>query len=135
MKLSPPIRVIISNAFVIAAIGAVWFGYGPLAVIPAIAAHVYLHRVMMPRIPEFTARGHSFLLCVAWYSLVISLAVVYFATTSNFMTPRSMRIYVCTAVPLLLLGCFFDDVRYARKVQRESRSRSLDAGPNDVTGS
>ena len=120
MTLNPTARVILSNTLIVAALAAIWFGYGPLLLIAAVGAHAYLHRMMRPRIPEFTQRGHPLMLRVAWYVLVVSLAVAYFATVSDLMTLNAMRIYACITVPVLVLGCFLDDVRYARKIQRET---------------
>jgi hypothetical protein len=59
MKVNPTARVILSNTLVAAALAAIWLGYGLLLLIVAIAAHAYLYRMMTPRIPEFTHRGHS----------------------------------------------------------------------------
>ena len=103
------------------AVAAVWFGYGPLPMIPALAAHVYLHRMMTPRIPEFTDRGHPFVLRAVWYFLVVSLAVAVFATRAELLSLGGMKTYACISIPMLLLGSFYDDIRYARKMERESR--------------
>ena len=119
MKLNPTTRVILSNTLIVAALAAIWFGYGPLLLIVALAAHMYLYRMMTPRIPEFTRRGHPLILRGAWYVLVVSLAAAYFAAVSELLTPKGMRIYACIVIPVLVLGCFLDDVRYARKIQRE----------------
>ncbi len=116
MKLNPTARVILSNTLIVVALIAIWLGYGPLLLIAAIAAHVYLYRMIRPRIPEFTDRGHPLMLRVAWYVLVVSLAVAYFATVSDLLRRRSMRIYACIVISTLVLGCFLDEVRYARKI-------------------
>src|SRR3974390_1068997 len=121
MKISPVIRVIISNTAIIGALVAVWFGYGPFFLIAALAAYVYLHRIMTPRIPAFNNRGHSFKVRSIWTLLVVSMAGMYFAVDGGWMSRHYFRVYACITVPLLFGGSFFDDVRYARKMQFESK--------------
>ena len=121
MKISPVIRVIISNTAIIGALVAVWFGHSPFFVIAALAVYVYLHRMMTPRIPEFHNRGHSSTVRTIWTLLVVSLAGMYFAVDGGWLSRHSFRVFAYITVPLLFGGSFFDDIRYARKMQAESK--------------
>jgi len=102
-----------------AALAAVWCGLGPLPLIPAILAHVYLHSVLKPRIPSFTNRGHSLPIRLTWNLSIGSLGIVYFAVEGDFLSRSVLQICLLTIVPILLFGCFFDDLRYSRKLARE----------------
>lgn len=116
MNISPVIRVVVSNALLGATLAAVWFGYGPLPLFVYFPVYVYLHRLLKPRIPEFTKRGHPLPVRVIWYLLIISLAAIYFAGDSGLLPRSFLQIYVFVVVPILFVGCFFDDIRYARKL-------------------
>jgi hypothetical protein len=118
MNMSPVFRVVLSNIVMISTLAAIWCGQSPLLLFLALPAYAYLHSVLKPRIPSFTNRGHSLPIRLTWSLLIISLAAVYFAVEGGFLSRKVLQISLLTIVPILLLGSFFDDVRFARKLAK-----------------
>ena len=118
MNMSPVFRVVLSNTLMISALVGIWCGQSPLLLFLALPAYAYLHSVLKPRISSFTNRGHSLPIRLTRSLLIISLAAVYFAAEGGFLSRKVLQICLLTVVPILLLGSFFDDVRFARKLAR-----------------